>query len=84
LNPYIDARPDVPATVVRLREREAKKVSDHRPCLGHQNVVQVPRRFYVQLKICDLVILSMLPAISWEVSRVLKVTGTFFFMCDMS
>jgi hypothetical protein len=39
LNPYIDVRPDVPAAVVHLREREARKVSGRRPRLGHQDVV---------------------------------------------
>jgi hypothetical protein len=74
LNPYINARPDVPAAVVCLREREAKKVSSRRPRLGHQDMVQVPRHFYVHLRTCDLVVLSVPPAIAWEVSWVLKVT----------
>jgi hypothetical protein len=34
----------------------------------------VARRFNVQLRTCDLGILSVPPAIAWEVSRVLKVT----------
>jgi hypothetical protein len=74
LNPYIDARPDIHAAVVHLSEREAKAVSGRRPRLGHHGVVYVPRRFYVQLRTCDLVILSVPPAIAWEVFRVLKVT----------
>jgi hypothetical protein len=35
----------------------------------------VPRRFYVQLRECDLVVLAVPPAIAWEVSRVLKITS---------
>jgi hypothetical protein len=34
----------------------------------------VPRRFYVQLRECDLVVLVVAPAIAWEVSRTLKIT----------
>jgi hypothetical protein len=74
LNPYIDVRLDVPVAVIHLREREAEKVSGCRPRLGHQDMVQVPRHFYVQLSTCDLVVLSVPLAIAWEVSRVLKVT----------
>jgi hypothetical protein len=55
LNPYINGRPDVPAAVVHLRERDAKKVSGRRLRLGHQDVVQMPRSFYVQLRTCDLI-----------------------------
>jgi hypothetical protein len=43
--------------------------------LGHYEVIQVPRRFYVQLRVCDLVVLAVPPAIAWEVSRVLKATA---------
>jgi hypothetical protein len=64
LNPYIDARPDILAVVVHLREQEARKVSGRRPRPGHQDVVQVPRRFFVRLRTCDLVALSMPPAIA--------------------
>jgi hypothetical protein len=74
LNPYIYARPDVPVAVVHLTEREAKKVSGRRPRLRHQDVVEVPRRFYLKLRTCDLAVLSMPPAIAWEVSKMLKVT----------
>jgi hypothetical protein len=75
VNPYIDARPKVPGAVAYLREREAKSTSGHKPRLGHYEVVQVARHFYVQLRACDLVILAVPPAIAWEVSRVLKVTA---------
>jgi hypothetical protein len=54
-------------------EREAKSMSGCKPRLGHYEVVQVARRFYVQLRACDLVFLAVPPAIAWEVSRVLKV-----------
>jgi hypothetical protein len=75
VNPYIDARPEVPGAVAYLREREGRSMSGCKPRLGHYEVVQVPRRFYVQLRECDLVILAVPPAIAWEVSRVLKVTA---------
>jgi hypothetical protein len=39
-------------------------VSSHKPCPGHHDVVQVPRRFYMQLRSCDLVILSVPPGIA--------------------
>jgi hypothetical protein len=35
----------------------------------------VPRNFYIQLRACDLVVLAVPPAITWEVARVLKVTA---------
>jgi hypothetical protein len=35
----------------------------------------VSRRFYVQLRECDHVVLVAPPAIAWEVSRVLKITS---------
>jgi hypothetical protein len=35
----------------------------------------VARRFYVQLRTCDLLVIVLPPAIAWEVSRVLKVTA---------
>jgi hypothetical protein len=35
----------------------------------------VPRRFYVQLRECDLVVLVIPPTIAWEVSRMLKITA---------
>jgi hypothetical protein len=35
----------------------------------------VPRRFYVQLRVCNLVVLAVPHAIAWEVSRVLKFTA---------
>jgi hypothetical protein len=66
VNPYIDAH---------LGEREAKSTTVRKPCLGHYEVVQVPRRFYVQLRACNLVVLAIPPIIAWEVSRVLKVTA---------
>jgi hypothetical protein len=72
VNPYIDARPEVPGAVAYLREREGRSTSGRKPRLGHYEVVQVPRRFYVQLRECKLVVP---PAIAWEVSRVLKVTA---------
>jgi hypothetical protein len=62
--PYIDVRPELPAVVVHLREKEAKKVAGRRPRLGYQDVVQVPRQFYVQLRPCDLVVLSVPPGIA--------------------
>jgi hypothetical protein len=74
VNPYIDACPEVPKAVIYLREREAKSTSGRKPRLGHYEIVQVAMRFYVQFRACDLVILSMSPAIAWEVSRVLRVT----------
>jgi hypothetical protein len=75
VNPYIDACPEVPEAVAYLREREGRSTSGHKPRMGHYEVVQVPRRFYVQLRECDLVVLAVPPAIAWEVSRVLKVTA---------
>jgi hypothetical protein len=52
--------------VVYLREWEAKTASRYKPRLGHHEVVTVARRFYVQLRMCDLVVLSVLPAIAWR------------------
>jgi hypothetical protein len=75
VNPYIDACPEVSGAVAYLREREGRSTSGHKPQMGHYEVVQVPRRFYVQLRECDLVVLAVPPAIAWEVSRVLKVTA---------
>jgi hypothetical protein len=71
-NPYIDARPEVPAAVAYLREREGRSTPGRKPCLGHHEVIPVPRRFYVQLRECDLVVP---PAIAWEVSHTLKITA---------
>jgi hypothetical protein len=64
VNPYIDARLEVPRTVAYLREREARSTSGHKPRLGHYEVVQVPMCFYVQLRACDLVVLVIPPAIA--------------------
>jgi hypothetical protein len=64
VNPYIDACPEVPRAVVYLREREAKSTSGRKPRLGHHEVVQVARRFYVKLRACDLLVLAMSPAIT--------------------
>jgi hypothetical protein len=75
VNPYIDARPEVPGAVAYLREREAKSTSGRKPRLGHYEVVRVPRRFYVHLRACKLVVLAVPPVIAWEVSRVLKFTA---------
>jgi hypothetical protein len=75
MNPYIDARPEVPGAVAYLREREGRSTSGRKPCLGHYEVIPVPRRFYVQLRECDLVVLVVPPVIAWEVSRVLKITS---------
>jgi hypothetical protein len=75
VNPYIDVHPKVPGAVAYLREREGRSTSGCKPRLGHYEVVQVPRRFYVHLRECDLVVLSVPPAIAWEVSRVLKITS---------
>jgi hypothetical protein len=75
VNPYIDARPEVPGAVAYLREREGRSTSGRKPRLEHYEVVPVPRRFYVQLRECNLVILFVPPAIAWEVSRVLKITS---------
>jgi hypothetical protein len=72
MNPYIDVRPEVPGAVTYLREREGRSTSGRKPCLGHYEVIQVPRRFYVQLRACDLVVLVVSTAIAWEVARVLK------------
>jgi hypothetical protein len=74
VNPNINARPEVPGAVAYLREREAKSTSGRKHRVGHYEVVQVPRRFYVQLRACDLVVLAVPLAIAWEVSRVLKMT----------
>jgi hypothetical protein len=71
-NPYIDAHPEVPATVAYLREWEGRSTSGHKPRLGHHEVISVPRRFYVYLRECNLVVP---PAIAWEVSRMLKITA---------
>jgi hypothetical protein len=60
VNPYIDARPEVPGAVAYLREREGRSTSGRKPRLGHYEVVQVPRRFFIQLTACDLVILAAL------------------------
>jgi hypothetical protein len=35
----------------------------------------VPRRFYVQLRECNLVVLVIPPVIAWEVSKMLKITA---------
>jgi hypothetical protein len=75
VNPYIDARSEILGVVAYLREREAKSTSVRKPRLGHYEVVQVPRRLYVQLRACDLVVLAIPPAIAWEVDRVLNVTA---------
>jgi hypothetical protein len=75
VNPYTDVHPEVPRAVAYLREREDMSTSSHKPCLGHYEVVQVPRHFYVQLRACDLVVLAVPTAIAWEVARVLKVTA---------
>jgi hypothetical protein len=75
VNPYIDARPKVPRAVAYLREREGRSMSGRKPRLGHYKVIMVPRRFYVKLRECDLVVLVVPPAIAWEVSRVLKITS---------
>jgi hypothetical protein len=64
VNPYIDARPEVPGAVAYLREREAKSTSGRKPRLGHYEVIHVPRRFYVQLRACELVVLAIPPAIA--------------------
>jgi hypothetical protein len=72
VNPYIDARPEVPGAVAYLREREGRSTSGRKPRLGHYGFIPVPRRFYVQLRECDLVVP---PAIAWVVSRVLKITS---------
>jgi hypothetical protein len=40
VNPYIDARPEVPGAVTYLREWEARSTSGHKPRLGHYEVVQ--------------------------------------------
>jgi hypothetical protein len=71
-NPYIDVRPEVPVTVAYLREWEGRLTSGCKPCLGHHEVIPVPRRFCVQLRECDLVIP---PTIAWEVARQLKITA---------
>jgi hypothetical protein len=47
VNPYNEAYPEVPRAVAYLREREAKSTSGRKPRLGHYEVVQVARRFYV-------------------------------------
>jgi hypothetical protein len=65
VNPYIDTHPEVPGAVAYFREREAKSTSGRKPRLGHYEVVQVARRFYIQLRVCDLVILAVPPAIAW-------------------
>jgi hypothetical protein len=62
--PYIDAWPKLLVVVVHLRKKEARKVAGRRPRLGYQDVVQVPRHFYVQLRLCDLVVLSVPPGIA--------------------
>jgi hypothetical protein len=64
VNPYIDARPEVPRAVVYLRKREAKLMSSRKPHLGHHEIVQVARRFYVHLRACDLLVLAVPPAIA--------------------
>jgi hypothetical protein len=46
-NPYINARPEVPAVVAYLREREGRSTSGRKPRLGHHEVILVPRRYYV-------------------------------------
>jgi hypothetical protein len=74
VNPYINARLEVHAAAIYLWERESKTTSGRKPRLGHHELVLVPRRFYVQIRMCDLIVLSVMPAIAWEVSRVLKVT----------
>jgi hypothetical protein len=74
-NPCIDARPEVPGAVAYLREREGRSTSSRKPHLGHYEVIPVPRRFYVQLRECDLVVFVVPPDIAWEVSRVLKITS---------
>jgi hypothetical protein len=72
VNPYIDTRLEVPRAVAYLRDWEGRSTSGHKPRLGHYEVAQVPRCFYVQLREYDLVVP---PAIAWEVSRVLKITS---------
>jgi hypothetical protein len=61
--------------VAYLREREGRSTSGRKPCLGHHEVILVPRRFYIQLRECYLVVLVVPPAIAWEVSRMLKITA---------
>jgi hypothetical protein len=75
VNPYIEARPEVPGAVAYLREWEGRSTSGCKPRLVHYEVIPVPHRFYVQLRECDLVVLVVPPAIAWEVSRVLKITS---------
>jgi hypothetical protein len=75
VNPYINARLDDPGAVAYLREREGRSTSGRKPHLGHYEVIQVPRCFYVQLRECDLAVLVVPPAIAWEVSKVLKITS---------
>jgi hypothetical protein len=43
-NPYINVRPNIPAAIFHLREREARKVAGRRPRLGHQDIVHRPAR----------------------------------------
>jgi hypothetical protein len=64
VNPYIDARPEVLGAVAYLREREGRLTSSRKPRLGHYEVIPMPRRFYVQLRECDLVVLVVPPAIA--------------------
>jgi hypothetical protein len=63
VNPYIDVRPEVPAVVVYLRNRESRSASGRKPRLGHHEVIPMARRFCVQLGTCDLVVVAVPPAI---------------------